>query len=175
MTRLSNKTSSSNISQPGIGLILDIAKVTVPFGILQSKLSPDLDNNQLQNCARVIKEFPVQGVIATNTTLDRRNLKSRERIEEGGLSGKPLMDNSTEVVRFLFQELGNKVTIIGAGGVFSGADAYKKIRAGATAVQIYTALIYEGPGLVKRIKQELAELLKRDGINCVKDVIGIDS
>ena len=67
------------------------------------------------------------------------------------------------------------MTIIGTGGVFSGADAYEKIRAGATAVQIYTALIYEGPGLVKRIKQELTELLKRDGINNVKDVIGIDS
>jgi len=139
------------------------------------KLSPDLDDNQLQNFTSVIKGFPIEGVIATNTTLDRQNLKSGEKIEQGGLSGKPLLDNSTEVVKFLFQELGNKVTIIGTGGVFSGADAYKKIRAGATAVQIYTALIYEGPGLVRRIKKELTELLRRDGITCVKDVVGIDS
>ena len=67
------------------------------------------------------------------------------------------------------------MSIIGTGGVFNGTDAYEKIRAGAAAVQIYTALIYEGPGLVKRIKRELAELLERDGIKCVTDVIGIDS
>ena len=139
------------------------------------KLSPDMDDHGLQNCTRVIKEFPIQGVIATNTTLDRQQLKSSQKIEQGGLSGKPLKERSTEVVRTLFQELGNEVTIIGTGGIFNGTDAYQKIRAGAAAVQIYTALIYEGPGLVKRVKQELAELLERDGINCVKDVIGIDS
>jgi len=139
------------------------------------KLSPDLDDHWLQNCTGVIKEFPIQGVIATNTTLKRQQLKSNQKIEQGGLSGKPLKERSTEVVRVLFQELGNEVTIIGAGGVFSGADAYEKIRAGAAAVQIYTALIYEGPGLVKRVKQELAKLLERDGINRVTDVIGITS
>ena len=139
------------------------------------KLSPDLDDQGLQNCTGVIKEFPIQGVIATNTTLDRQQLKSSQKIEQGGLSGKPLKERSTEVVRVLFQELGNEVTIIGTGGIFNGTDAYQKIRAGAAAVQIYTALIYEGPGLVRRIKQELAELLERDGFNCVTDVIGIDS
>ena len=139
------------------------------------KLSPDLDDQGLHNCTGVIKEFPIQGVIATNTTLDRQQLKSSQKIEQGGLSGKPLKGRSTEVVRVLFQELGNEVTIIGTGGIFNGTDAYQKIRAGAAAVQIYTALIYEGPGLVKRIKQELAELLERDGFNCVTDVIGIDS
>ena len=139
------------------------------------KLSPDLDDQGLQNCTGVIKEFPIQGVIATNTTLDRQQLKSSQKIEQGGLSGKPLKERSTEVVRTLFQELGNEVTIIGTGGIFNGTDAYQKIRAGAAAVQIYTALIYEGPGLVRRIKQELSELLERDGFNCVTDVIGIDS
>ena len=139
------------------------------------KLSPDLDDQGLQNCTGVIKEFPIQGVIATNTTLDRQQLKSSQKIEQGGLSGKPLKERSTEVVRTLFQELRNEVTIIGTGGIFNGTDAYQKIRAGAAAVQIYTALIYEGPGLVRRIKQELAELLERDGFNCVTDVIGIDS
>ncbi|MED5241304.1 MAG: quinone-dependent dihydroorotate dehydrogenase, partial [SAR324 cluster bacterium] len=139
------------------------------------KLSPDLDDKTLQNCTEILKEYPIQGVIATNTTLDRQQLKSSHKIERGGLSGKPIKERSTEVVRTLFQELGNEVTIIGTGGVFSGADAYEKIRAGASAVQIYTSLIYEGPGLVKRIKLELAELLKRDGIHSVTDVIGIDS
>ena len=139
------------------------------------KISPDLDDHGLKICTGVIKEFPIQGVIATNTTLDRAQLKSSQKIEQGGLSGKPLKERSTEVVRTLFQELGNEVTIIGTGGVFSGADAYEKLRAGAAAVQIYTALIYEGPGLVRKIKQELAELLERDGFNCVSDVVGIDS
>ena len=139
------------------------------------KLSPDLDDRGLQICTGVIKEFPIQGVIATNTTLNRQHLKSIQKIEQGGLSGKPLKERSTEVVRILFQELGKEVTIIGTGGVSSGADAYEKIRAGAAAVQIYSALIYEGPGLVKRIKKELTDLLERDGINCVTEVIGIDS
>ena len=139
------------------------------------KLSPDLDDKGLQNCTEIIKEYPIQGVIATNTTFDRQQLKSSHKIEQGGISGKPIKERSTEVVRTLFQELGNEMTIIGTGGVFSGADAYEKIRAGASAVQIYTALIYEGPGLVKRIKLELAELLKRDGIHSLTDVIGIDS
>ena len=138
------------------------------------KLSPDLDDQDLQNCIEVIKEFPIQGVIATNTTLERQHLKSSHKIEPGGLSGRPLRERSTEVIRILFQELGNEVTIIGTGGVFSGADAYEKIRAGAAAVQIYTALIYKGPGIVKKIKQELAKLLESDGVNCLTDVIGID-
>ena len=139
------------------------------------KISPDLDDHGLQNFTNVIKEFPIQGVIATNTTLSRQHLNSSQKIEKGGVSGKPLKQRSTEVVRALFQELSKEVTIIGAGGVFSGADAYEKIRAGAAAVQIYTALIYEGPGLVMRIKQELAKLLEKDGIKRVTDVIGIDS
>ena len=138
------------------------------------KISPDMDDEALYNFSGVIKEFPIQGVIATNTTLDRQKLKSSQKIEQGGLSGEPLKERSTQLVRLLFKELGKEVTIIGTGGIFSGADAYDKIRAGAAAVQVYTALIYEGPGLVRKIKQELARLIERDGFNCVTEVIGID-
>ncbi|MBS1256497.1 MAG: Dihydroorotate dehydrogenase (quinone) [Deltaproteobacteria bacterium] len=139
------------------------------------KLSPDMDEEGLGNCVRVIQQFPIQGVIATNTTMDRSQLKSSLKIEQGGLSGKPLKARSTEVIRTLFKELGKEVTIIGVGGIFNGEDAYEKIRAGAAAVQIYTALIYEGPGLVRRIKRELSQLLEQDSIKNVADAVGFDS
>ena len=139
------------------------------------KLAPDLHQEELENSLQAIQQFSIQGVIATNTTVERPELKSQYRHENGGLSGKPLRKRSTEVVRNLFQELGKEVPIIGVGGIFRGKDAYEKIRAGASAVQIYTALIYEGPGLVNKIKRELEKLLKKDGFNSVTDAVGVDS
>ena len=129
----------------------------------------------MENSLQAIQQFSIQGVIATNTTVERPELKSQYRHENGGLSGKPLKKRSTEVIRNLFQELGKEVPIIGVGGIFSGKDAYEKIRAGASAVQIYTALIYEGPGLVNKIKRELEKLLKKDGVNSVTDAVGMVS
>ena len=139
------------------------------------KLSPDLDETSLRNSILAIQEFSIQGVIATNTTVKRQELKSKQQNENGGLSGKPLKKRSTEMIRILYQELGSEMTIIGVGGIFSGVDAYEKIRAGASAVQIYTALIYEGPGLVQKVKQELAKLLNDDGFTSISDAVGIDS
>ena len=138
------------------------------------KLSPDLDGETLENSAHVIQEFSIQGVIATNTTVERPELKSKNRTETGGLSGKPLQKRSTAMIRTLFAELGADIPIIGVGGIFNGADAYEKIRAGAAAVQIYTALIYEGPGLVRKVKKELANLLESDGYKSVSEAVGVD-
>lgn len=138
------------------------------------KLSPDLDGETLENSAHVIQEFSIQGVIATNTTVERPELKSKNRTETGGLSGKPLQNCSTAMIRTLFAELGADIPIIGVGGIFNGADAYEKIRAGAAAVQIYTALIYEGPGLVRKVKEELANLLESDGYKSVSEAVGAD-
>jgi len=138
------------------------------------KLAPDLDDDALENCIRVIQEFSIQGVIATNTTIERPELKSKHRNQSGGLSGKPLRKRSTELIRNLSAELGADVPIIGVGGIFNGADAYEKIRAGASAVQIYTALIFEGPGLVRKIKAELANLLEKDGFKSVTEAVGTD-
>jgi dihydroorotate dehydrogenase len=138
------------------------------------KLAPDLDDDALENCIRVIQEFSIQGVIATNTTIGRPELKSKHRNQSGGLSGKPLRKRSTELIRNLSAELGADVPIIGVGGIFNGADAYEKIRAGASAVQIYTALIFEGPGLVRKIKAELANLLEKDGFKSVTEAVGAD-
>ena len=138
------------------------------------KLAPDLDGDALENSVHVIQEFSIQGVIATNTTIERPELKSKYRTETGGLSGKPLQKRSTAMIRTLFAELGADIPIIGVGGIFNGADAYEKIKAGAAAVQIYTALIYEGPGLVWKVKAELANLLERDGYKSVSEAIGSD-
>ena len=138
------------------------------------KLAPDLDQDALGNTIRVIQEFSIQGVIATNTTIERPELKSKYRTETGGLSGKPLQKRSTAMIRTLFAELGADIPIIGVGGIFNGADAYEKIRAGAAAVQIYTALIYEGPGLVRKVKEELANLLESDGYKSVSEAVGAD-
>ncbi len=138
------------------------------------KLAPDLDGDALENSVHVIQEFSIQGVIATNTTIERPELKSKYRTETGGLSGKPLLKRSTAMIRTLFAELGADIPIIGVGGIFNGADAYEKIRAGAAAVQIYTALIYEGPGLVRKVKEELANLLESDGYKSVSEAVGVD-
>ena len=139
------------------------------------KLAPDLDGDALENSVHVIQEFSIQGVIATNTTVERPELKSKNRTETGGLSGKPLQKRSTAMIRTLFAELGADIPIIGVGGIFNGADAYEKIRAGAVAVQIYTALIYEGPGLVRKVKEELANLLESDGYKSVSEAVGADN
>ncbi|MEE3266813.1 MAG: quinone-dependent dihydroorotate dehydrogenase [SAR324 cluster bacterium] len=138
------------------------------------KLAPNLDGEALKNSAHVIQEFSIQGVIATNTTVERPELKSKNRTETGGLSGKPLQKRSTAMIRTLFAELGTDIPIIGVGGIFNGADAYEKIRAGEAAVQIYTALIYEGPGLVRKVKEELSNLLESDGYKSVSEAVGAD-
>ncbi|HAF88509.1 MAG TPA: dihydroorotate dehydrogenase (quinone), partial [Deltaproteobacteria bacterium] len=138
------------------------------------KLAPDTDEESLENTSRVIQEFSIQGLIASNTTVERTKLKSKFQTETGGLSGKPLQKKSTAMIRNLFAELGKGIPIIGVGGIFNGADAYEKIKAGAAAVQIYTALIYEGPGIVLKVKAELANLLKKDGYKSVSEAIGTD-
>jgi dihydroorotate dehydrogenase len=109
------------------------------------KISPDLSNAQLDDIIGVARETQLAGVVATNTM----------QIEEGGLSGAPLRKRSTEVIRYLHEKAGGSFVIIGVGGMFSAKDAHEKITAGASLVQVYTGLIYEGPGLIKQIKQGL--------------------
>ena len=140
------------------------------------KVAPDLSKQQLGDIATVVLKERVDGVIVSNTTISREGLSNEEhRDEVGGLSGKPLFAKSTGVLAELYKRTGGKVTLIGAGGVSSGADAYAKIRAGASAVQLYTALAFEGPPLVPRVKRELAALLARDGYASVAEAIGADS
>lgn len=117
------------------------------------KIAPDLTDEQLLDIIDIVKTTGISGVIATNTTISREDLKSENQKESGGLSGKPLKDRSTEVIRFLSEKSGKAFPIIGVGGIHSPEDAIEKLEAGASLVQIYTGFIYEGPGLVKKINK----------------------
>ena len=121
------------------------------------KIAPDLNNNQLLDIIEIVTETQIAGVIATNTTLARTDLKSDNQTETGGLSGKPLTNRSTEVIRFLAQNSQNSFSIVGVGGIHSVQDAMDKLDAGASLVQLYTGFIYEGPALVKAINKKILE------------------
>jgi dihydroorotate dehydrogenase len=133
------------------------------------KIAPDLDAPAMDDIAAVVAASGIEGLIVSNTTVARPALKSAHASEAGGLSGKPLLEPSTAVLREMRARLGARVTLIGVGGIAGGADAYAKIRAGASLVQLYTALAFRGPGLVARIKRELVALLARDGFASIAD------
>jgi len=133
----------------------------------------------VEEIVEVSLSYGVQGFIATNTTSDRQFLTSSpaalERIGRGGLSGAPLAQRSTQLVRYLYRRTGGTVPIIGVGGIDSAETAYAKLRAGASLVQLYTGLVYEGPGLVRRIKEGLVHLFEQDGHSSIRHVIGTDA
>lgn len=119
------------------------------------KIAPDLTDSQLTDIIDIVSETKIAGVIATNTTISRDGLISDNKKEVGGLSGKPLTQRSTEVIRFLAEKSGHAFPIIGVGGIHSAEDALEKLEAGASLVQLYTGFIYEGPGLIKEINQAI--------------------
>ncbi len=136
------------------------------------KVAPDLNDWEISDIAEAVKRQRFDGIIASNTTVSRPDtLRSPDKGETGGLSGAPLMALSTDVLR-RFREAAPAMTLIAAGGVASGKDAYAKIRAGANAVQLYSALVYEGPGLIGRIKRDLAARLRADGFASVEQARG---
>jgi dihydroorotate dehydrogenase len=135
------------------------------------KLSPDLPEPAVEDALDLVDEFDLDGVVAVNTTTRRPDsLRSANAHEEGGLSGKPIEDESTRLVRFVAER--TDVPVVGVGGVSDAAGAYAKIRAGASLVQLYTALVYEGPTLARDINRGLLELLERDGFDSVREAIG---
>ncbi len=138
------------------------------------KVAPDLSPGEIDEIASVIRETGIDGLIATNTTLSRNGLASPAAREAGGLSGAPLFDRSTRVLARFSAALGPDMPIIGVGGIASAADAYAKVRAGATAVQLYTGMVYEGLSLIPRIARGLDALLERDGVARVADAVGRD-
>ena len=119
------------------------------------KIAPDLTDEQLSDIIEIVQETHIAGVIATNTTIGREGLVSDNQKETGGLSGKPLKNRSTEVIRFLSEKSNHAFPIIGVGGIFSETDALEKLEAGASLIQLYTGFIYEGAGLIKRINKQL--------------------
>jgi len=137
------------------------------------KVAPDLAPEDREAIAQAALEHGVDGLIVGNTTLSRpESLVGTYRSEAGGLSGAPLFELSTDVLAHFHRLTEGQLALIGVGGVASGEEAYRKIRAGASAVQLYTALVYEGPGLIGRIKRELAACLRRDGFSSVADAVG---
>ncbi|XP_037672180.1 dihydroorotate dehydrogenase (quinone), mitochondrial [Choloepus didactylus] len=139
------------------------------------KIAPDLTAQDKKDIAGVVRELGIDGLIVTNTTVSRpASLQGPLRSEIGGLSGEPLRDLSTQTVREMYALTQGRVPIIGVGGISSGQHVLEKIRAGASLVQLYTALTYQGPPLVGRVKRELEALLKEQGFSRVTDAIGAD-
>lgn len=139
------------------------------------KLAPDITDEQMEQIAPVLLHHKVDGVILTNTTLFRpEHLPESFRNERGGLSGAPLTDISTGVIRRFYALTKGQIPIIGVGGIMSGDDAYTKIRAGASLVQIYSGLIFEGPNLIRKINRDLLKYLKADGFTHISEAVGAD-
>lgn len=139
------------------------------------KIAPDVAEAEQEAIAEVVLARGIDGLIVSNTTIARPDsLKSEQRTQTGGLSGKPLMARSTEVLANMYRLTGGKLPLIGVGGIASAEDAYAKIRAGATLVQLYSALVYQGFALVPRIHTGLADLLARDGFSHISEAVGID-
>jgi dihydroorotate dehydrogenase len=143
---------------------------TVPLLV---KIAPDLSEQNKKDIAEVVARHKVDGLVVTNTTVSRpKTLQSYDKIETGGLSGAPLRDLSTQVISDMYSLTNGQVPIIGAGGIASGQDALDKIKAGASVVQVYSALTYHGMPLVKRIQRELEILLAKEGYDHVSQAVG---
>jgi dihydroorotate dehydrogenase len=154
-------------------IVLENKKLAAKGGIspksILVKVSPDLSREKLDDIIEVCLKHEITGIIATNSTIDH------VFSEGGGLTGQPLKERSTEVIRYLYGKTGGKILIVGVGGIASGEDAYEKIRAGASLIQVYTGLIYEGPSLVKKINRTLVKLMERDGFSNIQEAVGSGS
>jgi len=158
-----------------LGRVREARDGSHPATPLLVKVAPDLADEECEDIAQVVLDAGIDGLIATNTTVQRPpGLRSRYGGEAGGLSGTPLFERSTAVLATFRRLTAGRLPLIGVGGIASGADAYAKIRAGASLVQLYTALVWHGPALVGRIATDLAALLHRDGFASVAAAVGAD-
>ena len=157
----------------GLNRIKKEKKISQPIAI---KISPDINDNEISRIVELIKNQNIQGIIISNTTdNNRKNLLDIKKDETGGLSGQPLKDISTNLIKKFYKETKNKVKIIGVGGVDSGQSAFEKITAGADAIQLYTGMVYKGPGIVKEIKKELISILKKENLKNISQAVGINA
>lgn len=151
---------------------------TAPVPLLV-KISPDLERRDLKMIVDVIERLKIDGIIATNTTISRDNLRTeRTRVEAcgaGGLSGKPLTDRATRMIAELYELTHGRIPLIGVGGIFTAEDAWEKICAGASLVQLYTGFIYQGPRIVREINEGLVRILEREGFARIEEAIGCKS
>ena len=169
---LHEKNLFNNLME-GIKKIKKKKKISKPILV---KISPDIDNNDVHNLIELIIKFNIEGIIISNTSdKNRENLEDIKKLEIGGLSGKPLIDISTNLIKKFYNELKGKTKIIGVGGVDSGTSAYDKIAAGANLVQLYTGMVYKGPNIVKEIKEELIKKLMKEKIKNIDEIVGINA
>ena len=182
-----------NVSSPNTPQLRDLQEKSLLQGLLQAiqeknrelagrfthkpkpvlvKIAPDMEFSQVDDIIDVALREKISGIIATNATAFLRETLASGSKEPGGLSGKPLRALATSFVRHLYRTIGAELPIIGVGGIFTAEDAYEKIKAGASAVQIYTGFVYEGPTAVKRINQGLIRLMERDGFRSISEAVG---
>ena len=181
----------SSPNTPGLRSLQDKAQLEPILQALQQenihrkpllvKIAPDLEWGAIADVIALAQQHQLAGIIATNTTIRRDGLKTQRLAtgnlvteEAGGISGVPVRQRSTEVIRFIYQETQGQLPIIGVGGIFTAEDAWKKITAGASLVQVYTGWIYEGPWMVRRVLEGLLQKLDEQGLKSIQDAIGSD-
>lgn len=158
-----------------LAALLAAVRDAAPDRTLLLKVAPDLTLDDLSDIAMIGMDGAVDGIIATNTTIERPpDLRGFHKRQAGGLSGRPLMRSSTQILSDLYDFTAGRLPLVGVGGIFDAWDAYAKIRAGASLVQLYTGLIYRGPGLVMDIRRDLADLVARDGFSSIVEAVGAD-
>jgi dihydroorotate dehydrogenase len=173
-----------NISSPNTPGLRDLQRQSTVVELVEGcrartsrpvlvKLAPDLDDREAVDVAAAGLEAGAAGIVITNTTIDYSLLPGVER--RGGLSGRVLRQRSFEMLKLVAHEVGRQGTLISVGGIESAEDVYARLKAGASLVQLYTAMIYEGPGLVGRILEELVALMEADGVRSVDEVVGADT
>ena len=162
-----------------LGLLMNEARALArkrdaPIVPIWVKISPDMTDADMEDVVAVALDEGLAGIIATNTTVARDGVMAAVQ-NSGGVSGKPLRSRATQVMRFLYGRTQGRLPLIGVGGIASGQDAYERLRAGASLVQIYTGLVYEGPLLPRRVNRELLKLMERDGVAHVSELVGVDA
>ena len=160
-------------------LLLGLNKIKKDKNIVKPlvvKISPDIKDNEISSIIELILKHKIEGIIVSNTTdSHREKLSDIQKNEKGGLSGQPLKDLSTMLIKKFYRETKGKIQIIGVGGVDSGHAAFEKICAGADAVQLYTGMVYKGPGVVKEMKKELITILKKEKLKNISEAVGINA
>ena len=157
----------------GLNKLKKEKKINKPLVV---KLSPDINENNISNIVEIINKYKIDGIIISNTTdRNREKLSDTNKNEVGGLSGQPIKNISTKLIKKFYKETNKKIKIIGVGGIDSGNSAFEKIAAGADLVQLYTGMVYKGPGIVKEIKKELISILKNKKIKNISEAVGINA
>ena len=157
----------------GISKVRNEKNISKPIAL---KLSPDINDNEISKTIEIILKYKISGIIISNTTdSNREKLSDLNKSQVGGLSGQPLKEISTELIRKFYRETKGKIEIIGVGGVDSGQAAFEKLTAGAVAVQLYTGMVYKGPGVVKEMKKDLISILKKENLKNISEAVGINA